>query len=244
MVIVNKVMCWCSLMALKLKKRSSVIATYILITIILLASYYLTALYAFALTHTLIITSIIVSLYIISPAYVSNGFAVLFGRNGHPIDGGRNFFDNNRILGDGKTIEGFIGGTASGFIIGYSLYFIVTNIILPSLIENQTYLNLLQQQSFLDTLSSISYLTIFVLSIGALLGDLMGSFLKRRLKLDRGEPVLFLDQLDFVLGALILGFFFMKFNLLIFLTIIFITPAIHFISNVIANLLHLKKEPW
>ena len=176
MVIVNKVMCWCSLMALKLKKRSSVIATYILITIILLASYYLTALYAFALTHTLIITSIIVSLYIISPAYVSNGFAVLFGRNGHPIDGGRNFFDNNRILGDGKTIVGFIGGTA--------------------------------------------------------------------LKLDRGEPILFLDQLDFVLGALILGFFFMKFNLLIFLTIIFITPAIHFISNVIANLLHLKKEPW
>ena len=44
----------------------------------------------------------------------------------------------------------------------------------------------------------------FLLGFGALLGDALGSFLKRRLGIGRGKPAPILDQLDFIIVALIL----------------------------------------
>ena len=41
------------------------------------------------------------------------------------------------------------------------------------------------------------------LSGGALIGDAVGSFIKRRIKIGRGKPAPFLDQLDFAVVALI-----------------------------------------
>ncbi len=43
--------------------------------------------------------------------------AALLG-GGTPIDMGKNFTDNKRILGDGKTIRGFVLGSLCGAIIG------------------------------------------------------------------------------------------------------------------------------
>ena len=43
----------------------------------------------------------------------------------------------------------------------------------------------------------------FLLGFGALVGDALGSFLKRRLGIGRGKPAPFLDQLDFIIVALI-----------------------------------------
>ena len=48
------------------------------------------------------------------PAYVANGSPVVFSKiygPGHPIDMGIVFSDGKRLLGDGKTFEGFITGT-------------------------------------------------------------------------------------------------------------------------------------
>ena len=47
----------------------------------------------------------------------------------------------------------------------------------------------------------------FIIAFGAMLGDLVGSFIKRRFGIERGESVILLDQLDFVAGALIFGYF-------------------------------------
>ncbi|MCS7097405.1 MAG: CDP-2,3-bis-(O-geranylgeranyl)-sn-glycerol synthase [Candidatus Methanomethyliaceae archaeon] len=93
---------------------------------------------------------------------------------------------------------------------------------------------------------AIVYSTLygFILSLGALLGDLFGAFIKRRLGLPRGHPFPILDQLDFVFGALLL---FSLFHPIIFeqaLFIILITPPIHIISNAIAYLFRLKPNPW
>ena len=51
------------------------------------------------------------------PAYVPNSAAAALG-GGIPIDGYRTWRDGRRIFGDGKTVRGFIGGVASGCIVG------------------------------------------------------------------------------------------------------------------------------
>ena len=54
----------------------------------------------------------------IFPAFVANAAPVLLGRGSRfnaPIDGGRYWVDNRRILGDGKTIRGFSGGVLAFF---------------------------------------------------------------------------------------------------------------------------------
>ena len=44
-----------------------------------------------------------------------------------------------------------------------------------------------------------------MLAIGSLLGDLVGSFIKRRLDIGRGAKAPILDQYNFIGGALIAG---------------------------------------
>ena len=86
--------------------------------------------------------------------------------------------DGKRIFGDGKTYRGFIGGVIIGTLIGFLQFF------------------------FEDSTSPI--FRAFFLSLGALLGDLIGSFIKRRVNIDRGKPALGMDQLGFIAVGFIL----------------------------------------
>ena len=61
-------------------------------------------------------------LWIMMPAYLANTIAVITGGR-FPIDQGSKLDDGNRILGDGKTWSGLIGGTIGGIIVGYGLTF-------------------------------------------------------------------------------------------------------------------------
>src|SRR2546422_8761128 len=54
------------------------------------------------------------------PAYVANPMAVVSG-GGTPMDFGRTLRDGRRLLGDGKTWRGFVGGIASGAVLGLVL---------------------------------------------------------------------------------------------------------------------------
>jgi len=84
-----------------------------------------------------------------------------------------------------------------------------------------------------------------LLSLGALFGDLGGAFLKRRLGISPGNLLPVVDQVDFVVGALV-------FSLLLYpmltwelaLTVLIITPPIHLLTNVAAYKLRLKNNPW
>ncbi|MBQ7927345.1 MAG: CDP-archaeol synthase, partial [Methanobrevibacter sp.] len=83
----------------------------------------------------------------------------------------------------------------------------------------------------------------FFLGFGALLGDAIGSFLKRRLGIGRGKPAPILDQLDFLIVALILVSFVVKLNWLFVIIAIVLTLAIHLIANSAAYLLGMK-DVW
>ncbi len=130
----------------------------------------------------------IITLLIIWPPYVANATPVVAGkvfRRRTPIDLGRNFIDGKRLFGDGKTYEGFVTGLLAGFVIGELTYIIITRAVnMTSELPNP--------------------LAVFVMCIAALLGDLLGAFIKRRLGLPpRGAPAPLLDQLDFLLAALL-----------------------------------------
>lgn len=84
----------------------------------------------------------------------------------------------------------------------------------------------------------------FLLSFGALIGDLIGSFIKRRLNLERGHPTPPLDQLDFIVGALVFSFIIFIPPLEIIIVLLVLTPMIHLTANIIGYKLGLKKEPW
>ena len=84
-----------------------------------------------------------------------------------------------------------------------------------------------------------------LLAVGAIGGDLIVSFIKRRLKLKPGALLPLADQMDFIVFAVILLSIFQPlpgWDRII--AILVATLPIHYLTNVIAWLLKLKSNPW
>jgi len=141
-------------------------------------------------------TIILQALWIIIPAYIANASAVLVG-GGTPIDFGKTWGDGKRILGDGKTWRGLFSGTFIGMTAGFGL------VVGASYINTSefAYLNLTDFYAF-----PLMIPLIFSICVGALLGDIIESFFKRRIGKKRGEDWIPFDQLDFILGVLFFSF--------------------------------------
>ncbi|MBL7117675.1 MAG: CDP-2,3-bis-(O-geranylgeranyl)-sn-glycerol synthase [Candidatus Syntrophoarchaeum sp.] len=173
-----------------------------------------------------IIETVIVAIWLMLPAYVTNVSAAFFGGK-TPIDSGI-FWGKNRLLGEGKTYEGFLKGFSCGFLFG------------------------IFQQLFLNSFGLFPFflVTLFCLSAGAMLGDIVASFIKRRLGLKRGAPLPLVDQLDFVGGAWLLLFLFARdwfieaFSLDVIIAVIIITPLLHLLTNYVGFKIGKKKVPW
>lgn len=173
-----------------------------------------------------------IAVWVMLPAYVPNNAAVLAG-GGRPIDGGRTLGDT-RILGDGKTWRGTILGTLVGVVLAYLL-----NLLRPTVV------------SFLGIGFPVFPLAVMIaLPLGAMLGDIVASFLKRRMGRKRGAALPGLDQLDFAVVALALsaavapGWFLSVFTVGLLVVILVVTPILHVVTNVLAYLFGLKHEPW
>ena len=156
------------------------------------------------------------ALYIILPAYCTNGAPVLFG-GGRPIDMGLRLGDGERVLGDNKTFRGLIGGVIVGTVVG----------VFCSYVFSKNLLSLAIPASF-----------------GALLGDLAGALLKRRLKIKPGGALPVVDQLDFVVGAILCVSLFSEISLAVVLILLLLTPPIHILTNAGAYALGLKDRYW
>ncbi len=170
------------------------------------------------------------SLYFLISPYAANAIPPLV-KGKTPIDGGKNFLDGKRILGDGKTWEGLVAGTLFGTFCGGVAWLFYN------------YLNAIAKR-YGFTLPYISPFNAFLLSIGALFGDMLGSFIKRRLSMERGAPAPLLDQLDFIFGAFAVGMFITDVNLFTFLWCAIITPIVHIFANLLAYVCRIKEVPW
>ena len=83
----------------------------------------------------------------------------------------------------------------------------------------------------------------FLLAFGALVGDAIGSFLKRRIGIGRGKPAPILDQLDFLVVALLFVSLVVKLDLGFVIIAMVLTVIIHLIANTGAYLLGIK-DVW
>jgi CDP-2,3-bis-(O-geranylgeranyl)-sn-glycerol synthase len=84
-----------------------------------------------------------------------------------------------------------------------------------------------------------------LLAFGAILGDLVVSFIKRRLKLKPGAMFPIADQMSFIVLAVILVSFVPPAPTLDRVgAILLATLPIHYLSNVVAWMLKLKSSPW
>lgn len=178
------------------------------------------------LTHVLI-----QALWLILPAYLPNSAAAVIGGT-RPIDGGREY-RGTRLLGDGKTWRGLVAGISAGFLLA-----VLLNTLVPSV-----------SALFPFTLPSFSIMAAFALPTGAMLGDLAASFIKRRMDRERGAPVPGLDQLDFIIGALVLGAILAPawidaLGTPGIIVLLVVTPLVHLSANLIGYKIGVKDEPW
>jgi len=174
------------------------------------------------------------------PAYLANTIAVITGGR-FPIDQGANLNDGNRILGDGKTWTGLIGGTLGGIFVGF-LQLNYGNTLVENFSETDG------EQLWGEN----PFVIFFLLAFGALLGDMVASFYKRRKNLDRGAKYPLLDMYDFIAMCLLLTALFGNgwIQTWIFdgfvplFTLLILTPILHRGVNIIGFKIGLKNEPW
>jgi len=173
------------------------------------------------------------------PAYLANASALTFG-GGTPLDLGRSMNDGRRILGDGVTWKGTIIGILIGMAVGLVQGAISGNIVHDLLIIGDPGIaNLVQGTITSNAVQGI--LLGLVLGSGAVIGDACGSFIKRRFKVERGRPVPLMDQLDFVVGALVFASLVVMIPLSLIIIILVISVFLHLGTNMIAYLLGLKN---
>lgn len=162
--------------------------------------------------------------WFIAPAYAANGFPPLM-RGKTPIDR-RRLWRGHRLLGDGKTFEGFLGGVIFGVFVGSLQIF---------------------GQSYLPaewSLAAMTFPIVLMLSIGTMAGDLAGSFTKRRIGMKRGDRAMFMDQLGFLIAAMIFAAPFYILAAKHIAILIVLTPIIHWLANVFGYWIKVKRNPW
>ncbi|MCX8166656.1 MAG: CDP-archaeol synthase [Candidatus Micrarchaeota archaeon] len=124
------------------------------------------------------------------------------------------------LFGKNKTIRGFVSGVFAGLFTGVVLYFITQGIFFGKL---WVMIGLLQ-------------------GIGAMTGDLLGSYIKRRIKIKEGDEFFIVDQLGFMIFAIVFTNHIISLNVKQIIAVLIITFFLHKIMNVIAYLVKLKKN--
>ena len=169
--------------------------------------------------------------YLMLPAYFANMAPVIVKKINlfkFPVDFGKQINDKP-IFGKNKTFRGLIFGIIFAILIAYVQF-------------------LLQQNEFFNNISFIKYnnwlLFGFLMGLGALTGDLVKSFFKRRLGIKPGEKFVPFDQMDFVVGALILIMPIFVVTLKIFIVSLILSFALHIIVNHLAFYLEVRNEKW
>ncbi|MEM2137471.1 MAG: CDP-2,3-bis-(O-geranylgeranyl)-sn-glycerol synthase [Candidatus Anstonellaceae archaeon] len=168
------------------------------------------------------------SILLILPSYFANSIPVVLG-GGRPIDGKKKFPDRQRIFGDGKTVRGFLAGVFAAILIGAIEALALSGSSLALFDSNSAYVY-----------------AGFLLGLGTMLGDLAGSFIKRRQKLAQGKPSFLMDQLLFLFVALAFAYplasHLLSLEAVLFLAVL--TYFVHVGANILANRWGLKKVPW
>lgn len=175
---------------------------------------------------------VVTAVWVMLPAYVPNNAAVLAG-GGRPLDAGRTL-GGARLLGDGKTWRGLAAGWLAGLAVALVLDTLRVDVVDAVGVD----------------LPGFPLAVAVLFPLGAMLGDVGASFVKRRTGRERGAPFPGVDQLDFVLGSLPLAlvaapsWFLDTFTPGVLGVVLVVTPVLHVVTNTLAYLAGLKTEPY
>ncbi len=164
---------------------------------------------------------ILKSLYFFLPAYIANMAPVLFKWLpwGVPI--------HERKFGRNKTRRGIVVGILAGGLVFW--------------IQKYAYVRGFDQWALIDY-GGFTVALGFLLGAGAVLGDLVKSYYKRRRNIKPGQPWPLWDQLDFVIGGLVFSFFIYVPPAEVALVLIVVSPFLHVVFSYLGYMLKLKKE--
>ncbi|MCQ2055937.1 MAG: CDP-2,3-bis-(O-geranylgeranyl)-sn-glycerol synthase [archaeon] len=183
----------------------------------------------------------VVGFWLWIPAMIPNVSAAIIGKRfgKRKMDFGITW-RGKRILGDGKSWAGFFGGACTGVFVG------VIQICVAAKFGSDNY------WGFGPFWSNIGVL--FCLSFGALIGDTLGAFIKRRFGMRVGAKALILDQYDFFIGsAIITTICFPEFirsnyigsaHVAALISVVAMTYIMHRIVNVVGYRIGVKDVPW
>jgi len=170
---------------------------------------------------------ILQALYYFFPAYIANMTppVLKFIPLNKPIDCGKKI-GGKRIFGKHKTFRGFFGAVIVGTLIFYLQ-------------------GLLLSTTFFSNISIIKYDNLWLgllLSLGAITGDLIKSFFKRRMNIEPGKSWIPFDQLDFVIGAFIFSMWVFLPSIQIIIIIFLLTPILQMIAHYSGYILKLNED--
>lgn len=137
---------------------------------------------------------------------------------------------SDKYFGSNKTYRGFIYGIIAAMITVFIQFWLID---IP----------------YFKTLSILDYsknplLLGLTMGFGALFGDLVKSFFKRRMGRPPGSPFVPFDQVDFIIGGLIFLWFLQPISEDIVLFLLIVTPFLHFLTNVLGYILRIKDRWW
>ncbi|MBT4805363.1 CDP-archaeol synthase [Candidatus Woesearchaeota archaeon] len=166
---------------------------------------------------------ILKSLYFFLPAYIANMAPILLKWIPFlekPV--------HKKKFGDHKTWRGLIVASLTGILVFWL----------------QIYLF---QFSFFQNMSLIDYsgftvLLGFLLGFGAIIGDLIKSYYKRKNKIAPGKSWIPYDQVDFVIGGIIFSFFIYVPTVSVVVILLLISPLLHILTNIMGYLLKINKN--
>lgn len=181
---------------------------------------------------------ILSSFYFFLPAYFTNMTPPVAKKMGifkfldKPVDFNKKL-KGKPVLGSHKTWMGVVLGIAVGILISYFQSWLYK-------------FPLIEEISFLNYKKENVLLLGFLLSGGAVFGDLCFAFLKRRLQLKPGAKFLPFDQTNYVIGTalffLLTGFF--EIDILVWPTLFILSFFLHIIINRIGYNLKVHQSKW
>ncbi len=188
--------------------------------------------------HLLVVMAVI---WVLLPAWVASALATIPRGVGPPMDFGRSWpGDGRRILGPSKTWSGFLFGGFAAIPVG----------LLEAALILAAPGNLAVVPQLAPSVES-AVPVVALIAFGAMTGDALGSFVKRRLGRPSGARAILLDQLPFVAVPIALGLWlYPSLFVPVFvgweaaLWVIVLTVGLHAAFNWIGYHARLKKVPW
>ena len=147
-----------------------------------------------------------------------------------PIDNNLSY-RGKRLFGKSKTWRGIVSGVLVAVIVFW--------------LQKRLSTHLGSFSAYLEAVnySHLSYWLGALLGFGALAGDTIESFFKRQLAVESGKSWFPFDQLDYIIGGIILSLLVTRLPLAIYVWIIVVWFVAHLVFSYIGYRLHLKKTP-